>query len=879
MSVLKQRFPQKTVFKGFCMTILLVFLTHPLLAQTAHTVAVREWLISEVTRIHYPVFSDQKDIKGNFLDGSALLKWPHDEVLDWWPQASQSSSKTPGSGPAWKKVTADSDNRLFISPLSENQPEVAYLAVYVKTDRWIKAKLQVNSPHPFQIFLDGQLLESKVTSVADADNPANRVEKPIKLETGKHLVLLKSLKDHQLSQEWFVQAGVTPVDSAQNGALQLTTDPSTTKTVEILLNSPSMGQFDLSGDGQLIALQLSQVIAPGDKPESWMEIRNLRSGQLLQEFRGGVSINQFQWAPQGRQYAFTSPGNEGTNVYIGDLKSGTQQLLLRGVKGFSGYQWAPDNSFLIYAVQEEYKEDPGGLKKLEGMEDRQPLWRNRSFLYQIDLKSKGKKRLTAGLHSTNLHAIRPDGNALIFSITRPDYSERPYSRTTFYQLHLKDLSYDSLFTESFSRSVEYAPDGKKLLVTGGPSLFGGIGLNVPENTIPNDYDIQAYIYDLSSGKAEAISKNFDPSINQAFWSRNDGMIYFLVTEQSFRNVYRYDPAKGRFKPVKNDLEVVDQLQLAAAAPWAAVRGTSVSLPEQLLAIDLKKETTHLIRSTAGTLYDPVRFGEVKRWTFFNRDGKEIEGRVYYPPDFDSQKQYPCIVYYYGGTSPVERNFGGRYPKNIWAANGYIVYVLQPSGAIGFGQTFSALHVNNWGKTVADEIIDGVKQFLAAHPFVDPKRVGSIGASYGGFMTMLLQTRTNMFACAVSHAGISGISSYWGEGYWGYLYSAVATANSFPWNRKDIYIEQSPLYQADKITTPLLLLHGKEDTNVPPGESIQLFTALKLLGREVEYIEIAGQNHHIMEHNKRKQWTKTIIAWFDKYLKDQPQWWDDMYPSR
>jgi len=145
--------------------------------------------------------------------------------------------------------------------------------------------------------------------------------------------------------------------------------------------------------------------------------------------------------------------------------------------------------------------------------------------------------------------------------------------------------------------------------------------------------------------------------------------------------------------------------------------------------------------------------------------------------------------------------------------------------------------------------------------------------------MLLQTRTDMFACAVSHAGISDLSSYWGEGYWGYLYSAVATANSFPWNRKDIYIDQSPLYQADKIITPLLLLHGKEDTNVPPGESIQLFTALKLLGREVEYIEIAGQNHHIMEHNKRKQWTRTIMAWFDKYLKGQGEWWDDMYPSR
>ncbi|MEE9501784.1 MAG: prolyl oligopeptidase family serine peptidase, partial [Candidatus Aminicenantaceae bacterium] len=179
----------------------------------------------------------------------------------------------------------------------------------------------------------------------------------------------------------------------------------------------------------------------------------------------------------------------------------------------------------------------------------------------------------------------------------------------------------------------------------------------------------------------------------------------------------------------------------------------------------------------------------------------------------------------------------------------------------------------------DEIILGVKKFLDAHPFIDPKRVGCIGASYGGFMTMLLLTRTNMFSAAVAHAGISSISSYWGEGYWGYFYSAIATANSFPWNRRDIYVNQSALFSADKITTPLLLLHGSEDTNVPPGESTQLYTALKILGREVEYIQILDQNHHIMTYNKRKTWTRTILAWFDKCLKRQSEWWYDLYPNR
>ena len=226
-----------------------------------------------------------------------------------------------------------------------------------------------------------------------------------------------------------------------------------------------------------------------------------------------------------------------------------------------------------------------------------------------------------------------------------------------------------------------------------------------------------------------------------------------------------------------------------------------------------------------------------------------------------------------------RTFGGRYPFNLWAGSGYLVYVLQPSGAVGFGQAFSAAHVNNWGKTVADEIIEGTEQFLKAHPYADAEKVGCAGASYGGFMTMLLMTRTDLFAAAISHAGISSLSSYWGIGYWGYSYSAGASAGSYPWNNHDLYVGQSPLFYADRIHTPLLLITGADDTNVPPGESIQLYTALKILGRPVELIKVKGEDHHILTYNKRILWHKTLMAWWDKYLKDQPEWWEAQYPEK
>ena len=87
---------------------------------------------------------------------------------------------------------------------------------------------------------------------------------------------------------------------------------------------------------------------------------------------------------------------------------------------------------------------------------------------------------------------------------------------------------------------------------------------------------------------------------------------------------------------------------------------------------------------------------MKDWDYKYKKGTVIDGRYYLPADFDPAKKYPLIVYYYGGTTPVSRSFGGRWPFNLYTANGYVVYVLQPSGTIGYGQEFSARHQNNWG---------------------------------------------------------------------------------------------------------------------------------------------------------------------------------------
>ena len=426
---------------------------------------------------------------------------------------------------------------------------------------------------------------------------------------------------------------------------------------------------------------------------------------------------------------------------------------------------------------------------------------------------------------------------------------------------------------------QFSPDGKMLAIAASGEAFNKIGLKIAPGQTSNMADGQLFLYDPASKQANPVTKDFNPSVQNFVWNKGDKQIYLQGEDKDCVRLYVLNPSTGKILPIPLKEDILSDFTIAETTPELVYFGESASNSQRLYSVNLKKKSSVCLKDLSAGILKDITLGEVHDWNFRAAAGDTIYGRYYLPPHFDPNKKYPLIVNYYGGTSPTERSLENRYPSHVYAALGYIVYIIQPSGATGFGQEFSARHVNAWGQRTGDEIIEGTKKFCAEHNFVDAKKIGCIGASYGGFMTQYLQTKTDIFAAAISHAGISDITSYWGEGYWGYSYSALASANSYPWNARDMYTLQSPLFNADKINTPILFLHGTVDTNVPVGESIQMFTALKLLGKPTAFVQVVGQNHQILDYKKRAEWNKTIYAWFAKWLKNQPEWWNAMYPEK
>jgi dipeptidyl aminopeptidase/acylaminoacyl peptidase len=822
---------------------------------------VQEWRVLGPLLEPLPVFGDEvaDDVALKALLGvRPLPPGPDldlpDRRLEWLGhEVSWGGAEVTGDGAAVLSAPAEVDAQ---------RAAVAWLSAQLEMDRFVSVVLEVESEHPAEVIIDGEAVGESGTEVA--------------LDPGNHRLIVVTAFNPEIEAPWAV---TVRLEGDHAGAVAVSAGGPRNLGILDILDQTMVTDLDLSPEGDRVVLTLARIRLGTDDSETWVELRSTDDGRVLESWRGSPAMTQVEFAPTGNRisYVTRNPDEKTASLWTADLEAGSIAAVAEGIENWGDYLWSPTGDTIVFSATEKPEKDERGIKHLRGLLDRMADHRDISSLYLVSATGGAARRLTTGPLSANAKAFSPDGKRLLVSREVEDFSRRPYSRTELWELDLAEGGAVKLRDFWWLNGVEYAPDGRRLLVRAGPSEFGKTGLTEGILEPVNDYDGQLFIWDPESDAVEAVTREFDPAVARAVWSRHDGALYLRAVDGEEQNLYRYDPGTKVFDRLRTGIESVGSFDIGSRASTIVAAGTSVWQPQRVVVLDRKTASPRLLLEPATERFRTVRRGVVEAWNFRASDGRTVVGRVYLPVGFDGEKRYPAIVNYYGGTSPIERSFGGRYPAEWWAANGYVVYVLNPTGAYGWGQENSTVHVNDWGEVTSRQIVEAMTAFLRSHSYVDPERVGCIGASYGGFMTMKLVTETDIFAAAVAHAGISALSSYWGEGYWGYSYGAVANADSFPWNRKDIFVDRSPLFNADNVTTPVLLTHGDDDPNVPPGESDQFYAALKLLGSPVEYLRVAGLGHLIMEHDKRELWSRSIVAWFDRWLKGQPEWWDALYP--
>lgn len=784
--------------------------------------------------VRQPLMIDSTDVKSNKFDVKKLLDTPLRLEL-----AEQGDVAIGG-----------------VVPAGSGHSALHLLGFSVTNAERMSVKISVDGLKDKRIFVDGNQVS------------ANEVT----LEPSTHKVVVKYLTTTDGIDT--VKVKVTGADGKELKVGDIADIKGRSYNIYDVLHATRFSGVSLSPDGKY-AIYGKRFTRQGGQTSSATYVRELSSGRIVDERTGGLT-----WMPRTNKYYYIRTlADRSREIVAVDPATRQTEVIAENVPE-GRFTMAPSEDYLIVYTSESGPAEDRGVYEVIEPEDRQPGWRTRQNLALFDMKTGLQTPLTFGHHSVWASDISADGKKILLMTSESRLTARPTTVNTLMLLDVESMDVDTLVCkDGFMSSARFSPDATEIVISGSPECLGGIGKNVKEGQTPSMIDQQLYIMSLADKKVRPVTKHFNPCVQNFTWNRGDGQIYFNAEDKDCINLFRLNPKNGNISRINLPEEMVSSFDVADNARRLAFYGQSASNSDRLYTLDTKSLKVSLVEDLSAETLRDVTLGECRAWNYINPKGDTICCRYYLPPHFDGQTKLPMIVNYYGGCSPTSRNFESRYPHHAYAALGYAVLVINPSGATGFGQEFSARHVNTAGEGVADDIIGATRQFCKEHAYVNEKKIGCIGASYGGFMTMYLQTVTDLFAAAISHAGISDHTSYWGEGYWGYSYSEVSMANSYPWTDKRLFVDQSPLFNADKVRTPLLFLHGAADNNVPVGESIQMYTALKLLGRETAMVLVSDQDHHITDYAKRLRWQNTIYAWFAKWLKDDASWWNEIYKQK
>lgn len=796
------------------------------LAVQAEEQRVTQFYITQPVSALAPLRTDTSDVMGQAWDDSRTLL------------ANVRDLK------AWKRGTLTQDSVLA----APTRDAVRLIGFTLQNQDYAQVNILVESIGQHEVSVDG---------VPGTSHP---------LTPGRHEVSIKLLQQADKADTLRIS-----IDSKQ----QVIVNPTGKRPYDwtTLMYGCRLSRTTVSADGRFVTLvEYTTSFDNNTNYETWLVDLKTNQRRVLQD--------KFeQWASAGHSYITSQTMVDGSvTYYLTDALTGKRSTLCTNASGERGYFLPGERLMLINKTTEGPQKEQGVYQILEP-DDRIPGWRNRNNILLLDTRTGVLRTITEGQH--NVYASpSPDNSRLLLSVFENKITERPFRFMSALVLDLETMKADTLFThDGFVNGGRWSPDGQSIVFNGSPEAFQGIGNRVPKGMTPSMIEEELYLMNLNTKEVKPLTADFNPNIKDWKWSKADGMIYALTENRDNQDIFQINPKTGTIKMLRLSERYIFGFDLADQSRTLVYYGQSHSNSDRAYAVNLQNGRETILEDLNATRMADIELGEFGEWNFRAERGDTIHGRYYLPPHFDPNKKYPMLVYYYGGCSPVGRYLDSYYSFHGWAAMGYVVYVIQPSGCTGFGQEFSARHVNAYGNFTADDIIQGTKQFCKEHPFVNPDKIGCLGASYGGFMTQYLQTQTDIFAAAMSHAGISDPSSYWGYGYWGYSYSTISAANSYPWNNPKLFNEHAPLNLADRIHTPLLFMHGTDDTNVPINESIQLFNALKILGRETAFVAIEGQGHHIQDYPKRILWQNTIYAWFQKWLKDDPTWWEQMYPTK
>ena len=353
------------------------------------------------------------------------------------------------------------------------------------------------------------------------------------------------------------------------------------------------------------------------------------------------------------------------------------------------------------------------------------------------------------------------------------------------------------------------------------------------------------------------------------WTPDGGALLCLVSDRGRAPLLRVDAATGAATRLLDGERQITNAQASADGRRLVFAASDGLTPADLFACDVEDGGAKERRLTDvnAALFAEVELRAPGRHTYRAGDGQELDAWVITPPGFDpgGGRRYPLVLEIHGGPhTAYGHSFFHEF--HVLAGRGYAVLFTNPRGSHAYGQRFVEACVGDWGGKDYEDLMAGVDHALALG-WVDPKRLYLTGGSYGGFMTNWIIGHTDRFRAAVTQRSISNNISAFGTSDIGWHFWEHEMGDATPWSGGEKLIFRSPLTYVTSVKTPLLILHAERDLRCPIEQAEQLFTALKVLGKEAVFVRFPEDNHDLTRGGKPKhrvEHARRIADWFDAH---------------
>ena len=619
-----------------------------------------------------------------------------------------------------------------------------------------------------------------------------------------------------------------------------------------------------------------------------------------------------RFSPDGRQLIWTSKATDPTQIWMSDFDANAGTLVgipyqvTRISTGADGAIWSPDGKNIVFVsavypdcegdVCNQERDEKLGKSKVKAKIFTRLFYRHwnaftefkRRHLFVIPATCDAPsarfecvpRDLTPGDHDVppfnlggqDMYAISPDGQELAYT-SNIDEVEATSTNNEIFLVSIAGATPKKISTSPGSDSTPlYSPDGKYLAWRS----MARAGFEADKSRL--------LLLDRQEGKVRDLTEKFDHSVSSFTWASNSKDIFYSAEDHGESPIFLISSDGLNRKVVKAHADDLVSLRdgsrvffavqsISTSTEIASLPVSPIELPsgngalETATVLEVSVETgladytkvTHV----NDALLSQVDMQPMESFTFKGANNDDVQGFIIKPPGFDPAKKYPLKFLIHGGPQGAWGNsWSYRWNPELFAANGYVVVMINFHGSTGYGQRFTDSISGDWGGKPYVDLMKGLDYVEKTYPFIDKKREAALGASYGGYMANWLLGHTDRFKCIVSHDGTFNTESTYGTSE--ELWFPEWEFKGPPWKQRELYRKFSPHLFADKFKTPTLVVHGQLDYRLDVSEGFQLFTTLQRMKVPSKMLYFPDEGHWVLKPQNSQLWYKTVNEWVDQW---------------